>query len=34
MKFAQPSIPYRFGIVIKVKQQYWLGWSTENSNYG
>ena len=22
MKFAQPSIPYRFGIVIKVKQQY------------
>ena len=34
MKFAQPRIPYRFGIVIKVKQQYWLGWSTENSNYG
>ena len=22
MKFAQPSIPYRFGIVVKVKQQY------------
>ena len=29
-KFTQPSIPYRFGIVIRIKQQYWLGLSTEN----
>ena len=37
MKFAHPSIPYRFDfehwtIVIKVKQQYGLGLSTENTD--